>query len=853
MSIILEQSGIDKDYFTIDEVLNEIVIMENELYTYKPLRKNLMKQRENIGGYFQYQSNDGKIIEGFEKKCVKTFLERYMRKNIAVEYLNLTKTALITAVKKYGFTEVRLGHCYENIFLLKSEVENYKNNISLKNSEAHSRNVKENWKKKVNVDGYYNSNQVREILKLSHKAFSNCLDEGTLVPSNYGVNNMPLFKIEYIEERVKYQHHLFYELNEKYYTSNKINELFVEQIQSRTRKNLTKIVIPQILKGMFDRNENLTMYLKEDVDKEVSRLQIVRAKKEISFDNPIQSFYFQVKNIYHIKFNHNVQNTSKYWFQFIEQKISNSTKNDYGMKMLVSQFVKCTSLLSLKLDKELYSYTSNQINLLLLNPNIVYKYRCEYYQFLKVLNEQLEELNIQSYNVSKLIKPERHKSNVFEIEDVVYVVDDFLELIEYCSNTYLHKVRAISDVERYLDTLDSYRYDSMWLYVIIHLNNGWRHDTVITQTPRIDLSNTRVDGLNWLKYNDLTFEEAKDIVYQVGRKIINANKNKAEGNFILSDKLTIPFATAICINELRTQKVNPNNPNVIDFGTEYQKVSERTHNNFFQDFLDGNFKLSSLKMNRTYLSAVHKLLEDNYDAVKASQFARSHKTVETTNIYIKFSREQIDELTSQLFARDNFGYINQIFTELIFEKEYDRETETNMMIAINKSIGDTYKIEATSGFINNVITERQEIERMIRSMTFEEVLKTYRLLLMNELPSKQKHYQCLFSKENCRRPELKHCEDCQFSIPNVYAIINLLEKYISQIIRLQNDFNHISDGQKKKLANQFYLTRLQLKEAEDKFGADKIYGFLDGGREVIRQLASSNETLKTVKDYITLK
>ncbi len=837
---------------SVQELINEVIILENEHYSTSTITKKIINQRDNIGDYIEVNDNNANIV--FKRDSINAFIEDHMRKDKALEYLNIQRASLNAGIKKYGLKEVVLGRSLVNRFLLISEIEQYKENITSKNKEALSRNTSEAMKKKVSVEGYYNSKEVCELLEITRKPFIKCIEDGTLVADKYGLNNMPLFKIEHIEEIIEMQKQLYNNLIKDYYTASETNDLFGGDLQVKQRRKIEKINIPPLLKGKFPRYNNRIMFKKSDVDRELREIEIFRLKRNSIYDTPIEEFYYQVNSVYNLHFKNEVKNTEKYWYDFVKQKIAKTKRNYSGTKSLVTTLVKSTELLVKNIDKEIYTYTANQLNLKLLNHNVAFTYRAVIYQFLIKLSDNFEENNLRIYNPNKLINPYKTvQKSVFEIEDVVYSYNDFIELIEYCSDTELHTKKAVSDVEQLFDTLSYNNYDSIWLYVIMHLNNGWRHDTIIQELPRIDISRLNISGIEWFKENKLTFEEAQDITYQVGRKVINVEKNNTEGNFFISDKLTIPFATAVCINEIRTQKTNPSSKRLIEFSTEHQRFTERLHNIFFTDFKVRDFKFATRKMNRTYLTFVHKLIESNYESIKASQFARSHTSAETTNIYIKFSREQIDELTTQLFSRDNFGYINKIFTDILFEKSKDKEEETKVMTATNKLLGDKYQVEATSGFINSLLSEQNEVERQIKNMTFEEVLGMYRLLLMNELPAKDKNYQCLYSKDNCKRPELKSCKDCPFSIPNVYAITNLLEKYISQIIRLQSDFDNIPSGQKKKMANHFYLTRQQLKEAEEKFGSEIVYGFIDGGREKIQKLAMNNDNLGEVKKYITVK
>src|SRR5699024_11521293 len=110
-------------------------------------------------------------------------------------------------------------------------------------------------------------------------------------------------------------------------------------------------------------------------------------------------------------------------------------------------------------------------------------------------------------------------------------------------------------------------YDSCWLYILVQLTNNWRHSTVLSQIPRIDLSNTSIENLEWLKENDPSIEDANNIIYQIGRYVTKINKTdvRAEGIFTIGEPLKIAFATAISICEFRIRSTLDNIHTLIDF------------------------------------------------------------------------------------------------------------------------------------------------------------------------------------------------------------------------------------------------------------------------------------------------
>ncbi|MDY0409821.1 hypothetical protein [Paracerasibacillus soli] len=70
----------------------------------------------------------------------------------------------------------------------------------------------------------------------------------------------------------------------------------------------------------------------------------------------------------------------------------------------------------------------------------------------------------------------------------VYSPTEFIELLDYIKDIKLHKHNAIKDINSALNDRDTYKkYDSAWLYVLLHMNNGWRASDFAYKIPRLDL------------------------------------------------------------------------------------------------------------------------------------------------------------------------------------------------------------------------------------------------------------------------------------------------------------------------------------------------------------------------------
>src|SRR5699024_10331513 len=136
--------------------------------------------------------------------------------------------------------------------------------------------------------------------------------------------------------------------------------------------------------------------------------------------------------------------------------------------------------------------------------------------------------------------------------------------------------------------------------------------------------------------------------------------------------------------------------------------------------------------------------------------------------------EELNNLTHQLFIREHFGYIPDLFAEALFGNNNDREQRTEEILAIKKIFGDIYNIESTAGFLNTVQAEKKKVSDMILSMGFEEATDHMFKLDAQLLPSKEDHVQCFIGIENCNKHNIA-CRNCPMSVPNFYALSSLAE------------------------------------------------------------------------------
>ena len=276
------------------------------------------------------------------------------------------------------------------------------------------------------------------------------------------------------------------------------------------------------------------------------------------------------------------------------------------------------------------------------------------------------------------------------------------------------------------------------------------------------------------------------------------------------------------------------------------------HKEFFIDFING-FKFENRKMNRTLSTLIWSVLRHMGKGLKESQISRSHLQDQTTiNHYIKLSDEQVKNLVEELFERNQFGFVTQTLTNILFGPETNKYIETERMLEINKQFGDVFKIEATAGLINRIAIERDHVLKFLGEFDLEGLSNLFYRSLTGLLPSKQRYHQCIYAecKYENEFGERPSCDTCAASMINVYALESIMDNYIFMMEKISKEFESATIGEKQKLANQFYLLHNVVDQARRRFGREVVDGFVEGKTERIKNLGMDLST-KDLKAFRT--
>ncbi|MDQ0888951.1 hypothetical protein QFZ81_004039 [Paenibacillus sp. V4I9] len=705
---------------------------------------------------------------------------------------------------------------------------------------------------------YYTRMQAMIVLNLNRKVFLQL--ENTIFPIIGFSTNAPFFEKTVIDDFHNKMQIELEEIYESYYTTEEIKDKYHNRFFNVLRHRPTEKVvigikeIPNYLSKSLKTNGAFA-YNKIDVDNFWDTYNEMMIINSVTMDDPYEEFIYKVEQLLGMNFSKDQLLTKRLWYENVEKVLINSRNNN--KRELIHVFVKITKRFVEVFKKEIFDYTSIELNECFLNPNgtIPRNHQKQFYNFILRLNEAfLSQNKPMPFQIGELNDPLEY-DKIIEQDLSLYSLDEYHSIYEYCNRVDFHKQRALSDVKAYLKTLEEgmkiykyKKYDSYWLYVLVQLTNNWRHSTVITQIPRLDLSNTRISSLEWLENNSPSLEEANDLVFQIGRYVqhIHKNETNSEGAFNIGEPLKIAFATAVAICELRQRILDNDSIVLIRLTLSNNLLSTRlyartnTYQLFFSEFTKA-IVFENRKMNRTLSTLIWSVLRHIGRGLKESQVSRTHIDQQTTiDHYILLTDLQVNALVTQLFERNNFGFVTQTLSNILFGVESDKVIETERIVSINRNFGNPVKIEATSGLISKMTQEKEEVIKYIEKLEINELWNLYNNSMVGNLPAKERYYQCLYTSckyidEFGQKPD---CISCGAAIINVYALSQLMDVYIDLLNKIAFEYDELPLGEKRKLANHFHLLYQVVNEARNKFGRNVLDRLVIGGTAKIKDLGN---------------
>lgn len=485
-------------------------------------------------------------------------------------------------------------------------------------------------------------------------------------------------------------------------------------------------------------------------------------------------------------------------------------------------------------------HTSNELNLAIFNSKVNKTTQLELYKFLREVSKtRIESEREIRFKFNRLLNVYQQKKTI-RLDKSIYSVDEYLSLVNYCKDISAMKKKAIRDIYSLLSQKEYEYLDSVWLYVLLHLNNAWRHQDVVN-FPRIDFKHTTLekmspsDLLRWIETNDLSQPDVQTILNQVYAMKLIHSKTKKRRYFFCSNELMESFATALVLCEIRCRLHSPLYTSVINFDNSNQILKKTQQRPFFADFKQ-EFLFQSKKMNRSLISYMYNVIQKttNRNPLEITKFIRSHSSVEVTNIYVDIPQEQMDYITNQLFSLGHFGYAYDALSQMVLpDGDEVRETQTKNALFIKEVFGDVIQIEETIGYINALSKEQDNVQKVLEELPIETLNETYKRIQIGEQPGKREGFQCLY--RTCPHPH-KNCHSCSFAVPHFYALSQLGDEFYEKTNEFKEKMNtNIKLGEKIRLSNQLYGYLYLISLAVKKFGKESVSSFFELGLEVAKE------------------
>lgn len=615
-------------------------------------------------------------------------------------------------------------------------------------------------------------------------------------------------------------------------------------------KNREKVQIPPHLR--FGRLKKLKyVYPKKVIDNYLKSLEfsdlIERYKNELEYNTLPDKIFLKVVKELDLNFLDLVKETETAWHNFASKKLLSSNGNIKTIKKIFIRFIKITELIQSKLiSKEIMDMTSNEINFVFLNNKVPSTYKEVLYSF---FNHLLLRFSNCKYLVSELNNPYVEKNERLansKHNKQIYSINEFLTLLDYVKDIQRHKDNALSEYKTKPMCETKGNYESIWLYVMLHLNNGWRSTDFIEKVPRIPLSIPVQDYKSFENYN-LTLEESTKIIWELTSNLMNVyhNKNGKRAFFFISEDMIVPVANAIVLCELKAQLINSKRNNLIDLGNS-NELTTSMHDKFFGNFPIKEFKFKSLMANSTFITFVDSILKQktNRNPLEITKFIRNHDSLDTTNRYVHVSEEHLNKISKQLFDKGYFGYTYDYLKQIVIGESQNYSIENNEKNLLAIVFGYIYKIENFSMALNTIEEQKKPLYEFVKRLSEEQQREVLDLINMNQLPAKENFWQCILG--DCLYLDRK-CNSCPFAIPHFYVLAKTVYNLNNLIPKLEQIKNIPYKGERVRLANLLYKNLSLISAAKKQFGENVLSSFL--GKDYsdflnnIRSLDSINENL----------
>lgn len=790
--------------------------------------------------------------------------------------------------KTYATKTGRVAYKKEDIDRIVKNLESMNNFLlESKQKESYIKEKDENSKKLIESGEYINSS---EALKMLSFAPTNFKLLKTLREANY--LSAIILKGKYYYYSVKDIENII-EMREKFFEeyvpigSDKCNKYF-EKYQTRFRTHsykLEKYDVPLYCHGCTEEygysysgmGALKISEVKECLNKYEKREKSI-INKSMSGETSFETFLIRLEAyVYWEGFKSESPYTKTKFVEYVEKDLNRKVAKrtiDGKIRRHINLGLAIKNMLDRYNIEEVYLLSDAQINFYI--RTLEFKtLQYDLYSFLSSVNVDLKKLGLVSklnFKFNNIANPRKEYREIStDQEKDLYNFEVYANVFNFLSNVDNHIPKILKELE----SDGSVVYASVWLYLILHMNNAWRNGDC-NRFPELIIKDLieeyGIDDIKWFKNNTLTVVQSHAIIFRVRQWEMRMSKTQMNGVFFCSDELAPAFATSVIILHLYKYNYSTISQSgdlklIMDFGNNDNDVSKSMINNFFKPANIKNFKFSSKKFNKSIMTYIYYIANLNGDS-KALVYAREmrrHLNIDSTTNYIDFDIKKIEAISKHLFARGEFGYIPALLAQKVLgcEEIGSFDEITSRIQVINTAFNDVQNINHTTKFLNIMRSERQNVIDMISEKSFSECQEILTDIFVRNLPSKYgADIQCLLSKTGCKMPNLDNgdecsCLDCPYHIPSIYALsrlcnslINNYKEYLglpknmkltdfkTYLLESPDKSSALNSRNRMQLGLKIERRKVLLIEAIKKYGAEYVYRCLDIDREEFKLLSN---------------
>ncbi|WP_446852941.1 hypothetical protein [Halobacillus faecis] len=660
-------------------------------------------------------------------------------------------------------------------------------------------------------DGYITIHEAGEKLQLTTKTLASYCSTGKIEKA-YKVKGTWTIPCDYVEKVLKSRREQL-EFGEEFMTLSD----FCNQVGQSWKVVKTRIKngkIPDAIK-INDRwvipFEKVSKYIDNTEWLQRKHKPRVRQDDYYSKDSMLEEFKRRISEVE----SPHLPRFTELYVMYFEEIIGKTRQKGYKLKSLTTSYFNVYQRIILLISVDIGVGIEDAIEFALLKTKASHSLQITFSAFLKFAFA-MENIKLEkSFKVSR-------KANKEDNELEPYPPSIYQEINLYARELDEHIPRAIKSAS----------YSHMWVYVLLHLTDVWRHTDIIEKMPSVTLERIGIKQHSWFKGNRLTLEQCQLVINELRVKLRPqvTNKTRAFLTFLVEPTLVECVAHAVVISEIHRRKKNAN----VLLYTFVVRENVATVSDIHRSFFDRKPELKefkSRKMNRSTMTYLYYHIAeedaDNADmALSLARVVRSHEQESSTSVYIKLMNKDgsVNRISSNLFQRGHFGWLyNYMILAAIEDTEgiQSLEERTRTIETFRKDISPK-ELESWTKLMNGGAKKREHLILQFSRMPKEELVELVRKVFNQQMPAKTNPGQCIVYN-NCKYPGRKDCFGCEYFIPQFYVLIEAATEFrrvIKSMLEARFETTFIRD---KKIL----MTILSIfNEAYEVYNPEQISGFL---------------------------